>query len=467
VPTVIDSLIVKLGLDPAGFTKGQKEAAAAVVKQKGESEKWRKSAETDAKKVTEAFTKFKKEVIALTLAWFGLSRIKTFTGNLVTSGAEVLKLSSLLGMSVDQLSLWEHAANKLGATSGEMGSAFSKVVQMASELRELGTTPGLEGDSPLVRAGIDMAKFADQTTSAEDRMFMLSDALSKLRPETALLWGQQIGFSNDIIFLLRQGPEAIRRALEEQKRLNFEPEAQAKTLLKLQQDWNRFVDVIQRAGKEILIAIEPSLLRLARDFENWLVKSKGIETIAGWAKDLAKWLDSIKAEEVTRFVSALEAVGTALSAILKTLGGITTAMGALLGARIGAAFGPWGALIGLIAGGVAPNLPGMLERAQKSFRESDWFKDFAAKRGAGFEGSTMAWLAGVPEANKANPPVMPSAASIKPTPGTVAGPGVANVSINNVNIYTHATDAAGMAKGARSALTRELSTVTQASGGGQ
>jgi len=44
---------------------------------------------------------------------------------------------------------------------------------------------------------------------------------------------------------------------------------------------------------------------------------------------------------------------------------------------------------------------------------------------------------------------------------------VSTVNINNVNVYTHATDAAGMAKGAKTALTRELSTVTQAAGGGQ
>jgi len=37
----------------------------------------------------------------------------------------------------------------------------------------------------------------------------------------------------------------------------------------------------------------------------------------------------------------------------------------------------------------------------------------------------------------------------------------------NLNVYARATDAAGMAKGAKTALTRELSTVTQASGGGQ
>jgi hypothetical protein len=465
MPTVIDSLIVKLGLDPAGFTHGQKEAAAALVKQKGESERWRKNAETDARKVTDAFTKFKKELIAVTLAVFGLSRIKSFTANLVTTGAEVAKLASNLGMSVDSLSLWEHTANKLGATSGEMANTFEQVTLAATRFRQGVSVPWLEGDSPLVRAGLDVAKFVDETTTAEQQMFMLSDALSKLQPQVALLWGQELGFSNNIVYLLRQGPALIRQRLEEQRKLNFETAAQAATLLKLQQDWNRFVDVMQRAGKEILIAIEPSLIRLGRDFENWLVKSGGIETIVGWAKDLAKWLDSIKAEDVTRFVSALEAVGSALSAILKTLGGITTAMGALLGARIGAAFGPWGALVGLIAGGVAPNLPGMLEKAQKAFRESDWFKDFAAKRGAGFEGSPMAWLAGVPEATKANPPVMPSAATIKPQPG--AGSNVNTVTIGNVNVYTNATDAAGMAKGAKSALTRELSTVTQVSGGGQ
>jgi hypothetical protein len=468
--TVIDSLLVKIGLDTSGFKQGQKEAAGAVVKQKTESEKWRKSAEVDAKKVTEAFTKFKKELIALTLAYFGLSRIKTFTGHLVTTGAEVLKLSSILGLSVDQLSLWEHAANKLGATSGQMGSMFEQLTLMAGQWRELGTMPGLEGDSPLVRAGLDMAKFSAETTTAEDRMLMLSGALAKLRPESALLWGQQLGFGNDMIFLLRQGPEALLAAKEAQKKLNFESAAEAKILFDMNVRWNEFVDGIEKAGKRIGIAIGPEVEKLMVQFEQWLVTGGGFDAIVQGAKDFAHWLGEIKWDEIRGVMIAIKDAAVAITHALGGIGELAkTAAGAGLGGKIGSFAGPWGRILGMLLGGAIGHEIGKGADRIKEYEKVHGKGSFKKEQIDAFNQYLLdtEGIGPLSVPARANPRVLPSAATIKPPPGTAAGQGVTSVSIGNVNVYTHATDAAGMAKGAKTALTRELSTVTQAAGGGQ
>ena len=457
-------------MDPSGFTRGQKEAAASLVKQKTESEKWRKSAESDARKVTEGFAKFKKEVIAVAVAFFGLSRIKSFTANLVTTGTELVKLSSNIGMSVKSLSLLENMFQRMtGGAAGEMGSFLEQIGQMGEQFRQGVQVPGLEGDSPLVRAGLDIGKFVNQATSAQEQMFMLSDALSKLQPKAALLWGQQLGFSENIIFLLRQGPEAIKTWVKEQERIRFETEAEAKALMRLNQDWTKFVQVVEQAGKGILFAVEPTLIRLGLEFQDWLLKSGGIEKIVDGVKQFAAWLERLDWKQVGE---GLQTIVKAAQAIVDVLGGVEKTLktlgGAWLGAKAGRLAGPWGALIGALIGGAAGPHVGEAGDMLKDLRARGWQSDFF-KIPPAFKGSDADWQLGwaAPEAAKANPPIMPTAATIKPPPGTAAGQGITSVTINNLIVNTNATDAAGMARGAKTALTRELSTVTQAGGGGQ
>src|SRR3979490_1522309 len=65
MPTVIDSLVVELGLDPKNFTKGQREALDAFKKTQEEAVKGGKSIEEQSKKSLGALGGIKTQALEL------------------------------------------------------------------------------------------------------------------------------------------------------------------------------------------------------------------------------------------------------------------------------------------------------------------------------------------------------------------------------------------------------------------
>lgn len=65
MPTVVNSLIVTLGLDASNFTKGQKEAADALIKTRQQSARTAKEMSADGSTAAEYFTKVKTEALSL------------------------------------------------------------------------------------------------------------------------------------------------------------------------------------------------------------------------------------------------------------------------------------------------------------------------------------------------------------------------------------------------------------------
>lgn len=108
--TVIDQLVVKLGLDPSGFTKGQKEAAAALVKTEDQA---KKSGENIASSVLGSLGK----IAGITTLAAGAFKAISYMSNLSTAIRRLSIDSVNLGLSAPQLRSWQSAAEVVGGTA--------------------------------------------------------------------------------------------------------------------------------------------------------------------------------------------------------------------------------------------------------------------------------------------------------------------------------------------------------------
>jgi hypothetical protein len=153
MPTIIDSLIVQIGLDPANFKRGQKEVDAGFQKTKtdavsaaGEIEKAGKKA-TDAqqkagKSASEASAKVAKEIdkntkemtgslgkatsgiLELTAAFLGGQGLKEFVKDSVRANNSLGNLSDSLGSSPALISAWGAAAQRMGGSASATMSSI-------------------------------------------------------------------------------------------------------------------------------------------------------------------------------------------------------------------------------------------------------------------------------------------------------------------------------------------------------
>jgi hypothetical protein len=139
--TVIDALIVTLGLDPAGFKKGQAEAGASMKKTKDEAARTAKDMEARGKQAAQFFSQIKKEVLGLTVAIMGAAGIKNFIEKITVSDAATGRMAKNLGLATTELSALQNAAEIGGSSAGGMTATLKGLNEQLQNVAIYGGDP--------------------------------------------------------------------------------------------------------------------------------------------------------------------------------------------------------------------------------------------------------------------------------------------------------------------------------------
>jgi len=264
--TVIDELIVTLGLDPSNFTKGQKAAALALTKTEKDTTK---AADNMGKAVTFAARQF-------AIAFLGFESAK----GLVNTLARLNEMTRQLGFmgkntnnSETELRNWANAADVAGASGKSLLATIQKIQaeQFAFRLgqptefyaiaRRLGVSlvdPNTRKDRSQTDVLLDLSrKFADLTRTQG-------------RP-TANALGLKMGIDQDTMNFLLQGPARIGALLNEQRRSQFQvTPKQSQDAQALDSEFTRLKQHGEGALLAILSALRPSLEKLIEKLNSWL-----------------------------------------------------------------------------------------------------------------------------------------------------------------------------------------------------
>lgn len=158
--TVVDSLIVTLGLDPSDFDKGSKQAAAAFLKTRDAAKAAGKDIEDSSKFASSAIDRITKSALGFFGVLLGANSIKDFVAGVVSSNVALGNLSANLGISAQELARWQNAAATVGDTAdgaaGAIHAASDQLVGLRTNAISLpptllrlfgqsGVTPDLTG----------------------------------------------------------------------------------------------------------------------------------------------------------------------------------------------------------------------------------------------------------------------------------------------------------------------------------
>ncbi|MCT8155774.1 lytic transglycosylase domain-containing protein, partial [Klebsiella aerogenes] len=132
--TVIDALMVTLGLDASNFRKGQKEVSDDLKKQRENAQKTAKEMAEQGKKAASFFGSIKTELLALAGVTVTAGGLMSFVKN-TTSGLMDLSIQSkALGLSAKELDGWSKAADAAGSSAAKIGASlqgFQSAIQGA------------------------------------------------------------------------------------------------------------------------------------------------------------------------------------------------------------------------------------------------------------------------------------------------------------------------------------------------
>lgn len=291
--TVIDALVMTLGLDDREYVKGQKRADESLTKFKQKADAVGKDVALGGKKMAEGFSLVKNELLGL-LALFGASMgIKSFIADSVKGQAELGRLAKNLDMSGVRLRAWGVIAKGVG---GDAKDAFSALQSVAGGLAEA-SIRGHSAFTDMARAnGVALTDAKGNVLSYEDALLSISKRMRELPRQQAMYLANQMGVGS-MFNELMLGPEELKRRREEAEKLSGVTQQSIERAQELQHRWSLIQErfsVFGKTGGKIFAKLEPVLERLATRFANWLDSIDwdkiidGIAALAGKVNEIVK-----------------------------------------------------------------------------------------------------------------------------------------------------------------------------------
>lgn len=295
--TVIDALVVTLGLDASGYDKERARIADELKKIREQQGKQNKEAQEGWKKTGEAISGVKNQVLGLLAAFGATMGIKEFLTSNIQGQAQLGRLSTNLDISAKRLEAWGLVAKEMG---GQASDAFSTLQNVAGGLAEA-AIKGHSGFTDAARAnGVVLTDSTGKLLSYEQVLVNISKRMKELPRQQAMWLAGQLGVGA-MFNQLELGPEELQRRLHHAEQIAQVTAESTRRAQELQATW---ADVEQRFKGASEIAFEklsPTLERLANR--------------------LADWLDSINWDKVGR---GIEAVVDETSHLAHELGGLQT-----------------------------------------------------------------------------------------------------------------------------------------------
>jgi len=279
--TVIDSLLIELGLDASKFDSSQKKSVEELRKFDEQSSKTFKNNQRNLNDFSLSANKALMSLTALGVGLISLKGISDFAKNLTDTNADIGRTAGLFRMSATELAGWEQAIKKVGGTADDFTSSVQAIQQA------LANVP-FDGGAILEPLAIIGASDAVDIKNATVDILKLSDALKKYKEEkgggfggeqAAFLQAQKLGISKNMFMLmidpkteefykdsLKNTGVTEKSVTEAQKN----QEAMARVSTELENVRNKIGDQLL----PVMIRLEKAVVRVADFLEKWFGETK-------------------------------------------------------------------------------------------------------------------------------------------------------------------------------------------------
>ncbi|MGG6193060.1 hypothetical protein ACQV2B_03035 [Pantoea allii] len=338
--TIIDALVVTLGLDSSGFKKGQGEIKGGLDDTRKQADQTAKDMEAAGKRAASFFGSIRTELLALVGVTLSAQGIKSFVTGMTDNLQQLAVNSRSLDMSAKSLDGWQRAAESAGSSAEKMTGTLSGFQNVLTQIRTGGGQ-----DNPLWQGLASFgaatgANFDYQNDNAEQVMRKIADNWGKLSKDAQRRFGGMFGFDNGTQQALSNGRlvtdadrfTQISRATESatQKAQDFN-----RRLVEMKQNFSAAAQVLYEA----LIPYIEKLIPLIEKFGKWITEH---------GPEISKFFAN-SAEEVNKVVDAVGGWQNALEILAAFVVG-SWALRMLSGiARVRAGFGPLLAAIAAVS----------------------------------------------------------------------------------------------------------------------
>lgn len=257
--TVVDALVVTLGLDPSGFTKGQKEAAESLIKTRDNANAVAKEMAAKGKQAAEFFSTVKNEALGLIGVLLGAQGLDSFIRSTTKSIVEMGNAARNIGMPIGELNAFGMMVERHGGNAAAAAASFQKLTdaannfailggssQYASVMGMLGLNPGAKGTDVYSA----LLKYASEHNNAR--------GIQETRTYGQML-GLDEGTLNTLLDQAKGGVAQFHKEMAESVSLGVRTPEMAEAMKQLMHDWNALSQATSHYGDVFLKDAQPYL----------------------------------------------------------------------------------------------------------------------------------------------------------------------------------------------------------------
>lgn len=321
--TIIDSLVVTLGLDPSKWKAGQDEADRAIAKTRESAQRGATEWEALAKQADNTLRAIQTQALKLASIFLGGLGIEKVLQHFSQVDAAAGRTARYLKMPVEVLSQWENAARTVGAAEGEITQSFQ---HLQSELTRF--QMGLP--APAIGVLRALLPGVNPLGMSPDQIFrMIAEQRIGMDPARLAEFMSLIGAGRAGLDLVSLGGPRLSQRLEEARQVGVLTAEQAANAAKMQDAWAQMLLSAESITREMANWAAPGLTELMRTLRDVLIYFRtGTPASAesGWEA-----FKKITLRDVWNFLATPPGTGTgpgAVSPAVVTPGGFNVKPGA-------------------------------------------------------------------------------------------------------------------------------------------
>jgi hypothetical protein len=313
--TIIDSLLVKLGLDSSEFAAGKNKVDKGLKDTGNEAEKAGAKLKKTGKDGAEGFNEVAKSATKFLAIIGGTVAIKRFVSDMIESNAALDRFSQNLNRSVSDISAWSNAAELAGGSAEGLQGTMDMLSKSQTELQLTGQSSLIPYFSAL---GVSLADAQGKARPVNDLLLELADRFSRMDRTTANNMGRMMGIDQGTMNLLLKGRGEVELLIKRQKEYGAVSKQQAEEASRLRNAMVASKQSFEAFGRELLSAATPALEKMFAifsDFGSWIQENK--EFVQTFLTSIAVGLAGIAAATIpiNLTVAAVLALAAAIAAL--------------------------------------------------------------------------------------------------------------------------------------------------------
>jgi hypothetical protein len=253
--TIIDALVVSLNLDGSGFKAGAKQVDKGLKDSREGVDRTAKEFEAKGKLMAEFLGQVRNQALGIAaIITTGLG-LKAFASNVTASDAAVGRVSRTIGLSTEELSRWQNAAQRAGGSAEAITGTLQGLSQQFQEYRATGNA-AFVGMSTVLH--VDPQKANGEFKKTTQYVLELTEAIQRLHldPQFASYLLKSGGIDDATINMMLRGRGQLEQLVQTSKYVTQE---EADAAERRREQFAQAMQSTTDLGRKLMVKLKPAI----------------------------------------------------------------------------------------------------------------------------------------------------------------------------------------------------------------